>query len=45
VRRAAFATHDPALIHHIADFAAANGISRSEVEVQMLYGIQRGMSR
>jgi proline dehydrogenase len=42
VRRAAFATHDPALIHHIADFAAANGISRSEVEVQMLYGIQRG---
>jgi proline dehydrogenase len=42
VRRAAFATHDPALIHHITDFAAANGISRSEVEVQMLYGIQRG---
>src|SRR5258707_10311795 len=32
VRRAAFATHDPALIHHITDFAAANGISRSEVE-------------
>ncbi len=42
VRRAAFATHDPALIHHITDFAAANGISRTEVEVQMLYGIQRG---
>ncbi len=42
VRRAAFATHDPTLIHHIADFSAANGISRSEVEVQMLYGIQRG---
>jgi proline dehydrogenase len=42
VRRAAFATHDPALIHHITDFAAANGISRSAVEVQMLYGIQRG---
>jgi proline dehydrogenase len=42
LRRAAFATHDPALIHHIADFAAVNGISRSEVEVQMLYGIQRG---
>jgi proline dehydrogenase len=42
VRRAAFATHDPALIHHITDFAAVNGISRSEVEVQMLYGIQRG---
>jgi proline dehydrogenase len=42
LRRAAFATHDPALIHNITDFAAANGISRSEVEVQMLYGIQRG---
>ena len=42
VRRAAFATHDPALIHHITDFAAVNGIPRSEVEVQMLYGIQRG---
>jgi len=42
VWRAAFATHDPALIHHITDFAAANGILRSEVEVQMLYGIQRG---
>jgi proline dehydrogenase len=41
VCRAAFATHDPALIHQITDFAAANGISRSEVEVQMLYGIQR----
>jgi proline dehydrogenase len=41
VRRAAFATHDSALIHHITDFAAANGISRGEVEVQMLYGIQR----
>ena len=42
VRRAAFATHDPALIHQITDFAAASGISRSEVEVQILYGIQRG---
>jgi proline dehydrogenase len=41
VRRAAFATHDPRLIRSITDFAAANGISRSEVEVQMLYGIQR----
>jgi proline dehydrogenase len=41
VRRAAFATHDPALIRHITDFAAADGISREEVEVQMLYGIQR----
>jgi proline dehydrogenase len=41
VRRAAFATHDPVLIHHITDFATADGISRKEVEVQMLYGIQR----
>ncbi len=41
VRRAAFATHDPALIHRITDFATADGISRKEVEMQMLYGIQR----
>ncbi len=41
LRRAAFATHDTRLIRHITDFAAANGISRIEVEVQMLYGIQR----
>jgi proline dehydrogenase len=41
VRRVAFATHDPVLIRNITDFAAAEGISRSEVEVQMLYGIQR----
>jgi proline dehydrogenase len=42
VRRAAFATHDPLLIKRVTDFAAAENISRSEVEVQMLYGIQRG---
>jgi proline dehydrogenase len=42
VRRAAFATHDPVLIHHITDFATTDGIARKEVEVQMLYGIQRG---
>jgi proline dehydrogenase len=41
VRRAAFATHDPVLIRQITDFAAVNGISRGQVEVQMLYGIQR----
>jgi proline dehydrogenase len=41
VRRAAFATHDPVLIRHITNFATADGISRKEVEVQMLYGIQR----
>src|SRR6266851_5561400 len=42
LRRAAFATHDPRLITRITGFAAAEKISRSEVEVQMLYGIQRG---
>jgi len=41
VCRAAFATHDPNLIQRITDFAAAETISRSEVEVQMLYGIQK----
>jgi proline dehydrogenase len=41
VCRATFATHDPKLIQHITDFAAAESISRSEVEVQMLYGIQK----
>src|ERR1700739_4981679 len=41
VRRAAFATHDPVLIRHITDFAAADGIARQAIEVQMLYGIQR----
>ena len=39
--RAAFATHDVALIGRIAEFAAQRGITRSSVEVQMLYGIQR----
>jgi len=42
VRRTAFATHDPRLISRITGFAAAKNISRDEVEVQMLYGIQRG---
>jgi proline dehydrogenase len=41
VRRAAFATHDPRLIHKITEFAAGEGLSREQVEVQMLYGIQR----
>ena len=41
VCRATFATHDPKLIQRITDFAAAEAISRSEVEVQMLYGIQK----
>jgi len=41
VRRAAFATHDGKLIGSITDFAASEGISKREVEIQMLYGIQR----
>lgn len=41
VRRAAFATHDAALIGRITDFAAAENIAKNQVEVQMLYGIQR----
>jgi proline dehydrogenase len=41
VRRAAFATHDAKLIGNITEFASAEKISKYEVEVQMLYGIQR----
>ena len=41
VRRAAFATHDAVLIGKITDFAAAEKIAKNQVEVQMLYGIQR----
>ena len=40
--RAAFATHDVALIGRITSFASERGIAKDEVEVQMLYGIQRG---
>lgn len=39
--RAAFGTHDVALIRHLADFARAEGFSKADFEVQMLYGIQR----
>lgn len=39
--RAAFGTHDVALIQRLSDFAAAEGFSRADFEVQMLYGIQR----
>lgn len=41
MRRAAFATHDAKLIGGVTEFAAAERIPKSEVEVQMLYGIQR----
>jgi proline dehydrogenase len=40
-RRAAFGTHDVPLIHRLADFAAQLGLPKAELEVQMLYGIQR----
>ncbi|MGH7500917.1 MAG: proline dehydrogenase family protein [Longimicrobiales bacterium] len=36
----AFGTHDPTLVHRLAEAAAANGIARSAFEIQMLYGIQ-----
>ena len=39
--RAAFGTHDLALIRRLSDFASAEQIKKSDFEVQMLYGIQR----
>ncbi len=39
--RAALATHDLGLIARISEWAAAQGISKREIEFQMLYGIQR----
>ena len=39
--RAAFGTHDVALIHRLACFASAEGFAKKDFEVQMLYGIQR----
>jgi proline dehydrogenase len=41
--RAAFGTHDVALIRRISDFLAGQGIARNHFEVQMLYGIQRAV--
>lgn len=38
--RAAFGTHDIGLLQRIAECAAANGMSKADVEVQMLYGIK-----
>ncbi len=40
-QRAAFGTHDVALIHRLANFAAAQNIPKQNFELQMLYGIQR----
>jgi proline dehydrogenase len=39
--RAAFGTHDIALIRRIRDFLVGQGTAKSQFEVQMLYGIQR----
>lgn len=39
--RAAFGTHDIALIGRLASFAKKEGYANSDFEVQMLYGIQR----
>jgi proline dehydrogenase len=40
--RSAFGTHDMALVQRIAEFAATDGMSKADVEVQMLYGIKSG---
>jgi proline dehydrogenase len=39
--RAAFGTHDVPLIRRLTGFLEQEGIAKSELEVQMLYGIQR----
>ena len=38
--RAAFGTHDIAMLRRISEFAATAGLAKPDVEVQMLYGIQ-----
>jgi proline dehydrogenase len=39
--RAAFGTHDVALIRRIADHISQQNLAKCDLEVQMLYGIQR----
>jgi proline dehydrogenase len=39
--RAAFGTHDVKLIRRLADSVPQHGLPKAELEVQMLYGIQR----
>jgi proline dehydrogenase len=39
--RAAFGTHDVPLIRRLSDYVRAQGLPASDLEVQMLYGIQR----
>lgn len=40
--RAALATHDTEMIAKVREFARERGMANAQVEVQMLYGIQRG---
>ena len=37
------ATHDPSLLARLASFVAANSVPRESHELEMLYGIQRGL--
>jgi len=39
--RASFGTHDTVMIKRLADFCATEGMPKSALEIQMLYGIQR----
>ena len=39
--RAAFGTHDTAMIKRLEDFCARERMPKSALEIQMLYGIQR----
>jgi len=39
--RPAFGTHDVALIRRLSQFCAERGFSKNDLEIQMLYGIQR----
>ena len=41
--RAAIATHDPRLIRRVQEYAASTGLTKKDLEFQMLYGIQRGL--
>jgi proline dehydrogenase len=40
-RIAAFGTHDVRMIQRITDFASRQGLGKGDVEIQMLFGIQR----
>ena len=39
--RAAFGTHDLSLIHRLTDYIAQQKLAKADLEVQMLYGVQR----